>query len=1136
MAVLLRFVCVLMVACVAAASLGLVPSVAAQGAAVEWTQSGDIIAGGDKDRAGASVSLSSDGSRVAVGYPSSDTPGEVRVFERRGDAWVLLGAVIAGVAAGDRFGESVSLSADGSRVAIGAYLHDAPGENAGEVRVFDLNPAGTAWVQVGGDLNGVRESDEFGTSVSLSADGSRVAVGAPNYDLVTGDASASAPTPNNRYGQVRVFDLNPAGTAWSQTGGGIDGEDLGQSVGTSVALSDDGSQLVVGAGVPQHRDPYGVRVFVLDAGTGWTQRGASIQAEDGINIEGQIVAVSGDGLRIAVGTRGTGTDKGQVQIFGWSGSPSAWTLIGTAISGDHQGDKFGSSVSLSRDGSLVAVGARNHSSPNVGQVKVLEQNGAEWTVVGQSLVGDDANKRGLGHSVALSDDGVFVAAGAVRGNSNDVRGAVHVFGRVTALRFTSTASYIVADEETVVGTVLATNADKDPVTYSLGSGADGEKFTIDAASGELTFVAAPDFENPTDAGTNNVYEVVVEATGGGESATQSITVTVADTDEAPAFTSDDVHEIAENETVVTMVVATDPDEGDTVSYTVTKGRDKDLFTIDSDSGELTFVTAPDFETPTDHDTDNEYKVKITAAAGGKSVVQRIVVTVTNVDEAPAFASPTAAHEIAENETDVTTVVATDPDEGDDVSYAIPDGADGGADGARFAIGATSGELTFVAAPDFEAPTDADTDNVYDVVVKATAGGQSVSQSIAVTVTNENDNLPVFTSPGAFSVPENVTAVATLAASDADGDVVVYTLSGGADRARFAIGATSGDLTFVAAPDFEAPTDADTDNVYDVVVKATAGGQSVSQSITVTVININDNRPVFTSAGAFSVPENVAAVATLAASDADGDVVVYTLSGGADRARFVIDATSGELTFVAAPDFEAPTDAGSNNVYDVVVKATAGGQSVIQSITVTVTDASDVVPSCKEGANFKHGFVDVAGKTEANSAIGCLKAIGVTTGTTKTTYSPQDLVTREQAAAFLARMYRVATGKQCKSANHGFSDVSRSSYAYVDVGCLKAIGVTNGTSATTYSPQDLVTREQAAAFLARMYRVATGKQCKSANHGFSDVSRSSYAYVDVGCLKAIGVTNGTSATTYSPQDLVTREQMALFLASLYRAMV
>ena len=1135
MAVLLRFVCVLMVACVAAASLGLVPSVAAQGAAVEWTQSGDIIAGGDKDRAGASVSLSSDGSRVAVGYPSSDTPGEVRVFERRGDAWVLLGAVIAGVAAGDRFGESVSLSADGSRVAIGAYLHDAPGENAGEVRVFDLNPAGTAWVQVGGDLNGVRESDEFGTSVSLSADGSRVAVGAPNYDLVTGDASASAPTPNNRYGQVRVFDLNPAGTAWSQTGGGIDGEDLGQSVGTSVALSDDGSQLVVGAGVPQHRDPYGVRVFVLDAGTGWTQRGASIQAEDGINIEGQIVAVSGDGLRIAVGTRGTGTDKGQVQIFGWSGSPSAWTLIGTAISGDHQGDKFGSSVSLSRDGSLVAVGARNHSSPNVGQVKVLEQNGAEWTVVGQSLVGDDANKRGLGHSVALSDDGVFVAAGAVRGNSNDVRGAVHVFGRVTALRFTSTASYIVADEETVVGTVLATNADKDPVTYSLGSGADGEKFTIDAASGELTFLVAPDFENPTDADTNNVYEVQVTANGGGESATQSIKVTVADTDEAPAFTSDDVHEIAENETVVTTVVATDPDEGDTVSYTVTKGRDKDLFTIDSDSGELTFVTAPDFELPTDHDTDNEYKVKITATAGGKSVVQRIVVTVTNVDEAPAFDSPTAAHEIAENETDVTTVVATDPDEGDDVSYAIPDGADGGADRARFAIDATSGDLTFLVAPDFEAPTDADTDNVYDVVVKATAGEHSVSQSIAVTVTNV-DEAPTFDSPTAVSVPENVTAVATLAASDADGDVVVYTLSGGADRARFAIGATSGDLTFVAAPDFEAPTDADTDNVYDVVVKATAGGQSVSQSITVTVININDNRPVFTSAGAFSVPENVTAVATLAASDADGDVVVYALSVGADGARFAIDATSGNLIFKTSPDFEAPTDAGSNNVYDVVVKATAGGQSVIQSITVTVTDASDVVPSCKEGANFKHSFVDVAGTTKANSAIGCLKAIGVTNGTSATTYSPQDLVTREQAAAFLARMYRVATGKQCKSANHGFSDVSRSSYAYVDVGCLKAIGVTNGTSATTYSPQDLVTREQAAAFLARMYRVATGKQCKSANHGFSDVSRSSYAYVDVGCLKAIGVTNGTSATTYSPQDLVTREQMALFLARLYRAMV
>ncbi len=429
-------------------------------------------------------------------------------------------------------------------------------------------------------------------------------------------------------------------------------------------------------------------------------------------------------------------------------------------------------MSLSRDGSRVAVGARDHSetedpsSINVGQVKVLEQNSAAWTVVGQSLVGDQASKRGLGHSVALSDDGVFVAAGAVRGNFNDVRGAVHVFGRVTALRFTSTASYIVADEETVVGTVLATNADKDPVTYSLGSGADGEKFTIDAASGELTFLVAPDFENPTDAGTNNVYEVVVEANGGGESATQSITVTVADTDEAPAFTSDHVHEIAENETVVTMVVATDPDEGDTVSYTVTKGRDKDLFTIDSDSGELTFVTAPDFENPTDHDTDNEYKVKITAAAGGKSVVQRIVVTVTNVDEAPTFDSPTAAHEIAENETDVTTVVATDPDEGDDVSYAIPDGADGGADRARFAIDATSGDLTFLAAPDFEAPTDADTDNVYDVVVKATAGEHSVSQSIAVTVTNVDEaSSTVFDFArslfGSLRIVENETDVTTV---------------------------------------------------------------------------------------------------------------------------------------------------------------------------------------------------------------------------------------------------------------------------------------------------------------------------------------------------------------------------------------
>lgn len=119
----------------------------------------------------------------------------------------------------------------------------------------------------------------------------------------------------------------------------------------------------------------------------------------------------------------------------------------------------------------------------------------------------------------------------------------------------------------------------------------------------------------------------------------------------------------------------------------------------------------------------------------------------------------------------------------------------------------------------------------------------------------------------------------------------------------------------------------------------------------------------------------------------------------------------------------------------------------------------------------------------------------------------------------------------------FVDVASSLYASVDIECLRALGVTNGTSPTTYSPAEAVTREQMAAFLARLFRQVTGAPCTATDASpFVDVPASSFAVLDVECLRVLGVTNGTSATTYSPDDVVTREQMAAFLARMYRAIV
>ena len=154
------------------------------------------------------------------------------------------------------------------------------------------------------------------------------------------------------------------------------------------------------------------------------------------------------------------------------------------------------------------------------------------------------------------------------------------------------------------------------------------------------------------------------------------------------------------------------------------------------------------------------------------------------------------------------------------------------------------------APDFENPTDANSDNVYEVNAVADDGnGLTTSQAILVTITPVNEEAPVFTSPPTANVVENILSVHTLTATDVDVPFqnVTFSISGnGADNDKFEI--VSGDqLRFKTAPDFENPADANSDNVFDVSVLADDGiGLTTSQTIRVTVTNVNEQAPVFTS--------------------------------------------------------------------------------------------------------------------------------------------------------------------------------------------------------------------------------------------------------------------------------------------------
>ncbi len=187
------------------------------------------------------------------------------------------------------------------------------------------------------------------------------------------------------------------------------------------------------------------------------------------------------------------------------------------------------------------------------------------------------------------------------------------------------------------------------------------------------------------------------------------------------------------------------------------------------------------------------------------------------------------------------------------------------------------------------------------------------------------------------------------APDADGDTLVYSLSG-TDAARFTIDATTGEVSFIEAPDFEAPGDDDRDNVYDIIVTASDGTNSTDHNVAITVTNENDNIPVFTSPATANARENQTAAYMAAATDADGDTLVYSLSG-TDSVLFTIDAATGEVSFIAAPDFEAPSDDGGDNVYDVVVTASDGTIDTEQAVAITVTDVNELVPlSSLDGTN------------------------------------------------------------------------------------------------------------------------------------------------------------------------------------------
>ena len=176
-----------------------------------WTQIGDNIKGVNGNQFGESLSLSSDGSIIAIGAPGSNNynSGQVRVFKNDLGTWTQIGQSINGENEQDNLGINLSLSSGGDILAIGIPFKDENGDNSGQVKVFKNN--GGTWTQIGDNINGSSEGDEFGRGIDLSKDGDIIVVGAPFNDE-NGENS----------GQVTVFKNNAE--KWEKIGNKLNGD------------------------------------------------------------------------------------------------------------------------------------------------------------------------------------------------------------------------------------------------------------------------------------------------------------------------------------------------------------------------------------------------------------------------------------------------------------------------------------------------------------------------------------------------------------------------------------------------------------------------------------------------------------------------------------------------------------------------------------------------------------------------------------------------------------------------------------------------------------------------------------------------------------------------------------------------
>ena len=526
-------------------------------------------------------------------------------------------------------------------------------------------------------------------------------------------------------------------------------------------------------------------------------------------------------------------------------------------------------------------------------------------------------------------------------------------------------------ERVSLGTVAATDPDGDAVRYSLAGGNEAGLFAIDATCGEVFYVGAgEDYESGVTA-----HELTVRASDGTHTIDTTLTVTVTDAAETPAFGEESyAFALAENVDAsvnrlsLGTVVATDPD-GDAVRYSLAGGNEAGLFAIGETSGEVFYVGAgEDYESGV-----TAHELTVRASDGTHTIDTTVTVAVTDAAEPPAFGEESYAFALAENrdaslgEVSLGTVAATDPD-GDAVRYSLVAGNEAG----LFALVVASGELLYVGTgEDYESGV-----TRHELTVRASAGGAHIDVAVTVNLTDVDESGNV-AEPVGGDFPGSIDTAGRI---HVDGPSVSGDIATAWDRDWYAVefqvgrqymiglrGHDTGDGTLLA-PFLSGIRDStgvwipgtgtdsggvgyNTRELFTATQDGThyvsAGGlQSLSGTYKLSVRDVTDNLTSAFSAEsyAFTLAEGTTAPGGEILGGVAGELpdlgipVEYRITGGNERQLFTIDPPTGVIHYVGGgEDYE-----GGPKSYELQVGAVLIGDEVLEDrmVTIEVTDVDE----------------------------------------------------------------------------------------------------------------------------------------------------------------------------------------------------